>query len=106
MLALFQDAMEIGNRFVTSQNHRTVKTRGPSGLILPQQVVQSYAQGMARGFWTSPKRDLLCQCAVTCTALKYFLIFRGNILCSTLCLLPLLLAEGTTSKSLAPSYGH
>lgn len=36
-------------------------------------------------------QQLLCQCSVTHTAQKCFLIFRGNFLCSSLCPLPLVL---------------
>jgi len=34
---------------------------------------------------------------------KFFLIFRRNFLCFSLCPLPLVLSLGTTEKSLAPS---
>lgn len=54
--------------------------------------------------WASPSWRLhhfsgnLCQGFVTCTAEKYFLVFRRNILCSSLCSLPLALALSTTGK--------
>ena len=48
----------------------------------------------------------ICQCSVSHTAQKCFLVFRGNYLCSSLCLLPLVLALGTIEKSLAPSSWH
>lgn len=44
----------------------------------------------------------LCWWSVTLTVKKCFLMYRGNILCFTLCLLPLVLALGTTEKSLGP----
>ncbi|PKU46071.1 gamma-aminobutyric acid receptor subunit alpha-4 isoform x1 [Limosa lapponica baueri] len=49
----------------------------------------------------SPKN--LCQCPVTLTVEKCFLMFRKNLLCFTLCLLPPVLSLGTTEKSLALS---
>ena len=44
----------------------------------------------------------LCQCSVTLTVIKCFLMFRGNLLCFRLCPRPLFLALNTTGKSLAP----
>jgi len=45
----------------------------------------------------------LCQCSVTLRGKKFFLMFRQNFLCFSLCPLPLVLSLGTTEKSLAPS---
>jgi len=45
----------------------------------------------------------LFQCSVTLRGKKFFLMFRGNFLCFSLCPLSLLLLLGTTEKSLAPS---
>lgn len=45
-------------------------------------------------------------CSVTLKAKKLFLMFRLNYLCSNLCLLPLVLSLGTTTKNLAPSSWH
>ena len=45
----------------------------------------------------------LFQCSIALTVKKYFLMFRGNLLCFSLCPLPLVLSLGTTDKSLAPS---
>jgi len=42
----------------------------------------------------------LCQCSSARTALKCFLVVRGNCLCSSLCLLLLILALGTIWKIL------
>jgi len=43
----------------------------------------------------------LCQRSVTLTVQKYFMMFRGNFLCFSLGLFPLVLSLGTTEKSLA-----
>ena len=43
----------------------------------------------------------LCQCSATLAGKKCFLMFRGNLLCFSLCPLPLVLALGTAEKSLA-----
>ena len=48
----------------------------------------------------------LCQGSVTLRGKKFFLIFRRNFLCFSLCPLPLVLSLGTTEKSLAPSSWH
>jgi len=48
----------------------------------------------------------LCQCSVICTVKKCFLMSRWNCLCCSLCPLPLVLSQGTTEKSLAPSCLH
>lgn len=45
----------------------------------------------------------LCQCLVSLTIKKCFLTFAWNVLCFSLCLLPLVLSLGTTEKSLTPS---
>ena len=45
----------------------------------------------------------LCQCSATLTVTECFLMFRGNLLCVSLCPLPLVLSLGTAGKSLAPS---
>ena len=52
-------------------------------------------------FWISPRMaTLLCWWLVTLTVRKDFLIFTWNILCFSLCPLPLVLSLGTTEKSL------
>jgi len=40
------------------------------------------------------------QCLLTCTIKKCFLMFTGNLLCCNSCPLPLVLALGTTEKSM------
>lgn len=44
----------------------------------------------------------LCQCSITCMAQKCFLVFRWNLLYSTLCPLSLVLALATTKKKKKP----
>ena len=48
----------------------------------------------------------LFQGSVTLRGKKFFLLFRRNFLCFSLCLLPLVLSLGTTEKSLAPFSWH
>jgi len=48
----------------------------------------------------------VCQCSVNLTGQNCFLIFIGNLLCFRLGPLPLVLALGTTEKSLALSSFH
>jgi len=45
----------------------------------------------------------LCSLSITLTAQKCCLVFRGSLLCASLCPLPLILAQDTIGKSLAPS---
>jgi len=45
----------------------------------------------------------LCQCSFTLRGKKFFLMFRRNFLCFSVCPLPLVLSLDTTEKSLAPS---
>ena len=48
----------------------------------------------------------LLQCSVTLREKKCFLMFRGNILCLSLCPVPLVLSLGSTRESLAPFSLH
>jgi len=67
---------------------------------------------MSRQLWRSPWRRLHslsvshCHCSITRTARKCCLMVRGSLLCFSLCPLPLVLAQGTTDKSLALSSEH
>lgn len=46
----------------------------------------------------------LLQCSVTLMVKKFFLLFRQNLLCCRVCLLPLTLLLGTSEKNLAPDF--
>lgn len=48
----------------------------------------------------------LYQCSVTLTVTMCFLMLGGNLLCSSLCPLPLTLSMGTAEKKLALSSVH
>ena len=48
----------------------------------------------------------LFPCSITLRRKKFFLMFRRNFLCFSLCPLPLVLSLGTTEKSLVPSSWH
>lgn len=50
--------------------------------------------------------DKVCQSSFTCIVQKCFLMFRGSLLGSSLCPLFLILALGTTEKSLSLSCTH
>jgi len=45
----------------------------------------------------------LFQCSITTKVKSFFLMFRWNFLCSSMCPLPLVLSLGTAEKSLALS---
>ena len=55
---------------------------------------------------STTSQGTLCQGSVTPTVRKCFLMFKRNLLCLSLCPLPLVLSLGTAEKSLAPSSLH
>lgn len=68
---------------------------------------------ICRSFWPSPRMENstvspsnLCQCCITHTVQNCLLEFLRNVLCFSLCLLPLVLALVPTEKSLARSSLH
>ena len=69
---------------------------------------QAHVQGLLKSSQEETPQPLwaVCASAVTHTAQKCFLMFKGSCLCSCLCPLPLVLALGTTEKSLSPSSLH
>jgi len=82
-----------------------------SPTLLPKQGhLQQAAQNLSRqvlnisreGDSTTPLGSLF-QCSVNLRGKKFFLMFRRNFLCLSLCPLPLVLSLGTTEQSLAPS---
>ena len=86
----------------------------PSGLTsvpagTPEQGAQAHVQvayGDLQGGDSTTSQGNLSLFSVTWTALKYFLMLRGNLLCSSLCPLPLFLALGNTGKNLVPTSLH
>ena len=80
----------------------------------PSRVTQSRGHSTAarQGWNISREGDStaplgsLGQGSVTLRGKKFFLGFRRNFLCFSLCPLPLVLSLGTTGKSLAPSSWH
>jgi len=96
-----------------SQNHRMVGLgsdlcRSSSPTPLPKQGhLQQAAQDLFEaGVENLQRRRVnnlsgnLSQCSVTLRGKKFFLMFRQNFLCFSLCPLPLVLLLGTTEKSL------
>ena len=98
-----------------SQNHRIVGIgRDLCGSSSPtplpkqghlQQAVEDLVQAGLECLllWRYSSLGSLFQGSVTLRGKKFFLMFRQNFLCFSLCLLPLVLPLGTTEKSLAPS---
>jgi len=102
-----------------SQNHRMVGFEETSGdhliqlscksrftysrlhMITPRQVLNIPREGDS----TAPLGSLF-QCSITLRMKKFFLVFRWNFLCFSLCPLPFALSLGTTEKSLAPFSWH
>jgi len=104
--------------FITeSQNHRMFGfgkdlCGSSSPTLLPKQGhLQQAAQDLSRRVLNISREGestaslgSLFQCFVTLRVRKFFLMFRCNFLCFSLCPLPLVLSLGTTEKSLAPSF--
>lgn len=101
-----------------SQNCRMAEWEGPSGCLLVQPLIQQGHSEQCTQAHVQMALEVLqpgdfktslgslCQCPVTHAVNKFFLMFRGNLLYSSLCPLPLALAVGTTedsSTSSAPS---
>ena len=61
--------------------------------IVPRQLLEISKDGDS-----TASLGKLCQCLVTLTLKKCFLMFRGNLLCFSLCPLPLVLALGSHQK--------
>jgi len=72
---------------------------------VPQDCVQAGLEYLQRRRIHNPLGSLF-QGSVTIQVKKFFLVFRWNFLCFSLCPLPLVLSLGTTEKSLAPSSRH
>lgn len=75
----------------------------------PQQGAQHHLQEASEDLQegdSTTSLGSLCHCSITCTAQKGCLVFMGNLLCSSLCPLPLVLSLGTTQKTLALSSLH
>ena len=67
------------------------------------QALSSLALNPAREGAATASLGNLGQGLTTLMVKKFFLMFRRNFLCLSLCPLPLVLSLGTTEKSLAPS---
>jgi len=79
---------------------------------LPYSSTATYSQlsrqllSISKDGDTTTSLGNLHQCLVTLTIKKYFLVFRGKLLCFSMFLLSLVLFLGTTGKSLTLSYLH
>lgn len=71
----------------------------------PDQAAQNHFQAASEDLQRDPTISLgnLCQHSIICTVQKSFLMFRWNLLYSSLYPLPLVLALGTAENSMAPS---
>jgi len=91
--------------FTESQNRWGRK--GPQSPSCPIPAQIGPAKACSGGFWSSPRLSLhsppdsVGQWSVSCTAQKFFLVFRGNFLVFQF--VPIASCLGTTGKSLAPS---
>ena len=73
----------------------------------PEQAEQDPVQeglNISREGDSTTSLGSLLQGSVTLRVKKFFLMFRRNFLCFSLCPLPLVLSLGTTGKNLAPSF--
>ena len=100
-------------------NHRMVEVGGDLGghlvgapcsaratLSLLSRTVSRQLLNISEGGDSTTALGKLCQCLVTPAVKKWFLMFRGNLPCFSWCPLPLVLALGTTKRSLAPTPLH
>ena len=101
-----------------TQNHRiTLEETSVDHLVQPpcqsrvtysrlHRTLSRQVLNISREEESTPSLGSLFQCSVTLRGKKFFLMFRRNFLCFSLCSLPLVLSLGTTEKSLAPSSWH
>lgn len=96
--------------FDISQNHRIVGVEGTSGnhpvqlaiIAVPYNRLHRKA---SRWVFNISREDstislgTMCQCSVPLTIQNFFLVFRWNLLCSSLWLLPLALSLGSTERA-------
>ena len=106
----------------SSQNHRITDWQGLEGTSVgylfhpPCQSSITYSRlhrtlsrqvlNISREGDSTTSLGSLFQFSVTLRGKKFFLMFRWNFLCFSLCPLPLVLSLGTTEKSLAPFSWH
>ena len=67
-----------------------------------EDLVQAGLEFISREGDSTTSLDSLFQGSITLRGKKFFLMFRRNFLCFSLCPLPLVLSLGTTEMSLAP----
>lgn len=78
----------------------TLDQAGPLRARCPWTCPSGICKSPGRRFHNPERMCQLCQRSITCAVNKVFLIFRRSLLCSYLCLLPLVLSLGITEKSL------
>jgi len=107
----------VSNRYPHKSHHRITECLGlagtsvghPAQLSCRSRVTQSWLHrtlsrqvlNISREGDSTAPLGSLCQGSVTLRVKKFFLVFRRNFPCSSLCPLPLVLSLGTTGKSLA-----
>jgi len=102
-------------RNTETQNHWTVEVErdlwrsSSPNPPLKLECPEPFPRTMSRWLWKISKwSDATnsrgnCASAVNHSIKNCFLVFKRNTLCSSLCILPLVITLGTTGKSLAPS---
>jgi len=114
-----QHNLEVIIKQVEEKNHRITECSGLEGtsvghLVQPScrsrttysrlhRTLSRWVLNISREGESTTSLGSLFQCSVTLRGKKFFLMFRQNFLCFSLCPLPLVLSLGTTEKSLAPS---
>jgi len=110
------NAQHLISRVTESQNYRTAgvgrelwRPSSPTPLLKQGHLQQAAQDPVQAGLEYLQRRRLqtslgsLFQGSVTLRGKKFFLMFRRNFLCFSLCPLLLVVSLGTTEKSLAPS---
>ena len=116
------NALHALNQRAVQQNHRITECYGLEGTSVghpaqpsrrsrvtysrPQRTLSRWVLNISREGDSTTSLGSLGQGSVTLRGKKFFLIFRQNFLCFSLCPLPLILLLCTTEMNLAPSSWH
>ena len=103
----FSTILGLWGSLIHSQNHKMAEVgRDLWRSLCPSQLPRTASRwplNISEDGDSTTSLGNLCQCLITLTGKKCFLMFRGNLLCFCLCPLLLVMSLGTTGRSLALS---